>query len=170
MLGVTVRAAHDFVGTRPSASKEAAARAAPVRDRRCRALSRQTEKSTIRARCAEPCAVFRREPKLSSSRRSLSVRSIVTAVLPTANPPAQRSHRRIAHICRSGHLGRCERPRVTNIHPWQQAMRSSKHSQRLLGDSRSAFRNQADTRRDWHSVDPSRRPRRKGQGRIAQKV
>jgi hypothetical protein len=53
---------------------------------------------------ALPCAVFRREAKLSSSRHSLSVRSIATAaVLPTANPPAQGSHRRIAYICRSGH-------------------------------------------------------------------
>ena len=44
-------------------------------------------KRTMRARCASPCAVFRRDAKLSSSRRSLCVRSIATAVFPIANSP-----------------------------------------------------------------------------------
>lgn len=38
----------------------------------------------MRARCANPCAVLRRDARLSSSRRSLSVKSIPTAVLPLA--------------------------------------------------------------------------------------
>ena len=34
-----------------------------------------------------PCAVFRRDARLSRSRRSIAVKSIATAVLPIANPP-----------------------------------------------------------------------------------
>jgi hypothetical protein len=41
----------------------------------------------IRARWANPCAVFRRDAKPPSSRRSLSLNSMATAVLPIANPP-----------------------------------------------------------------------------------
>ena len=51
---------------------------------------------TIRARSARPCAVFRRAAKLPSSPRSLSVKSIATALLPIANPP--QSHRAESHI------------------------------------------------------------------------
>src|SRR6185437_674428 len=50
---------------------------------------------TIRARWARPCAVFRRAAKLPSSRRSLSVKSITTAVLPIVDPPPPR---RESHI------------------------------------------------------------------------
>src|SRR3984957_13883936 len=39
---------------------------------------------TIRARWASPCAVLRRDARFSSSRRSFGVKSIATAVLPTA--------------------------------------------------------------------------------------
>src|ERR1700722_16527411 len=39
---------------------------------------------TIRARWARPCAVRRRDAKLPSSRRSLSLKSTPTAVLPIA--------------------------------------------------------------------------------------
>jgi hypothetical protein len=60
-------------------------------------------KRTMRARCASPCAVFRRDAKLSSSRRSLCVRSIATAVFPIAKSPRNQSAKKIAHICRSGH-------------------------------------------------------------------
>jgi hypothetical protein len=38
-------------------------------------------------RWARPCAVRRRDAKLPNSRRSLSVKSIATAILPIANPP-----------------------------------------------------------------------------------
>jgi hypothetical protein len=47
-------------------------------------------------------AVRRRGAKLPSSRRSLSLKSIATAVLPIPNPPLPPSQR-IAYICRSGH-------------------------------------------------------------------
>jgi hypothetical protein len=42
---------------------------------------------TIRARWARPCAVRHRDAKLPNSRRSLSVKSIATTILPIANPP-----------------------------------------------------------------------------------
>jgi hypothetical protein len=52
--------------------------------------------STMRARCARPCAVLRRDAMLLSSRRSLRVKSIAAAVLPTAEI-LRASAQRIAH-------------------------------------------------------------------------
>jgi hypothetical protein len=54
-------------------------------------------KTPIRARCAKPCAVLRRDAKPSSSRRSLSLNSLATAVLLIANPP-RINQRRESHL------------------------------------------------------------------------
>ena len=51
----------------------------------------------------QPCAVLRRDARLSSSPRSLAVKSIATAVLPIAKILRANNSQRIAYICRSEH-------------------------------------------------------------------
>jgi hypothetical protein len=63
----------------------------------CLFSARSAACKTIRARWASPCAVLRRDTRLSSSRSSLGVKSIATAVLPIAKI-LRANARRESHI------------------------------------------------------------------------